>query len=308
MAGNKRWVFLLVALSAFFWGSNFNAAASVVAQVSPLIAAAERFIIATVVIFIVMLVKGTNSLAALKNNWLAFILLGLCGITGFNLAFFIGLQSTSAINGALIMATSPLTTTLLATFVDKHKISPAQVVGMMISLVGVVLVISHGSLTNLLTLQLSRGDVIIMLGNLAWAIYTVGCRKYVSNATSLQTTSFTMLFGTVGIIFFAAFYGQSVRMLFNLSLTNHMLLVYMGIAGSVLAYLFWNIGIKELGAANTAVFFNLVPVFTMVLALLTGTVPDLLQFAGSILVIGGVLYTTGAYKMFTLSRRQVTAA
>lgn len=76
----------------------------------------------------------------------------------------------------------------------------------------------------------------------------------------------------------------------------------MAIAGAVLAYLFWNVGIKELGAATTSVFFNLVPVFTMLLALITGLIPNVLQLVGAILVIGGVIYTTGAYRIMIKNR------
>jgi EamA-like transporter family. len=76
----------------------------------------------------------------------------------------------------------------------------------------------------------------------------------------------------------------------------------LAIAGAVLAYLFWNVGIKELGAATTSVFFNLVPVFTMLLALITGLIPNVLQLVGAVLVIGGVIYTTGAYRIMIKNR------
>ena len=299
---NRQMALLLVTLSTFFWGSNFNAAAIVVTKVPPLVAASERFIIASLVIFIYMIIKAKNNIGVFKLNWLALILLGLCGITGFNLAFFIGLQTTSAINGALIMATSPVTTALIASIIDKHQVTWSQRVGMLISLIGVVLVISNGDITNIIKLQFSDGDLIILLGNLAWAIYTVGCRKFIANSTPLQTTSFTMLFGSIGILLFSIYQGNLLKEIENISLSNHMILIYLAIAGAVLAYLFWNVGIKELGAATTSVFFNLVPVFTMLLALITGLIPNVLQLVGAVLVIGGVIYTTGAYRIMIKNR------
>lgn len=299
---NRQMALLLVTLSTFFWGSNFNAATIVVTKVPPLVAASERFIIASLVIFIYMIIKAKNNIGVFKLNWLALILLGLCGITGFNLAFFIGLQTTSAINGALIMATSPVTTALIASIIDKHQVTWSQRVGMLISLIGVVLVISNGDITNIIKLQFSGGDLIILLGNLAWAIYTVGCRKFIANSTPLQTTSFTMLFGSIGILLFSIYQGNLLKEIENISLSNHMILIYLAIAGAVLAYLFWNVGIKELGAATTSVFFNLVPVFTMLLALITGLIPNVLQLVGAVLVIGGVIYTTGAYRIMIKNR------
>ena len=296
MPNNRYLVLLAVTLSTFFWGSNFNAGASVVADASPFVVATERFVFATIIIIIFMLLKDRTSIIALQKNWIAFIALGLLGITGFNLAFFIGLKTTSAINGALIMATSPITTALLAAMIDKHKITLIQTVGMLISLFGVVIVVSNGSIMNLISLNFSSGDLIIMLGNLAWATYTVGSRKYISNSTPLQTTTYTMLFGTIGILLFTVYNNNLLISLSNITIKNHLILVYMAVCGTVLAYLFWNFGIKEIGAANTAVFFNLVPVFTMILALFTGSVPNLLQISGALIVICGVILATGSYK------------
>lgn len=302
MPKNRYLVLLAVTLSTFFWGSNFNAGASVVADASPYVVATERFILATIIIMIFMLLKDRNSIVALQKNWIAFIALGLLGITGFNLAFFIGLKTTSAINGALIMATSPITTALLAAMIDKHKITVVQTVGMLISLFGVVIVVSNGSIMNLISLNFSSGDLIIMLGNLAWATYTVGSRKYISNSTPLQTTAYTMLFGTIGIILFTVYNNNLIVSLSNITMKNHLILIYMAVCGTVLAYLFWNFGIKEIGAANTAVFFNLVPVFTMILTLFTGSVPNLLQISGALIVICGVILATGSYKTMLIKR------
>ncbi|MCX8580872.1 DMT family transporter [Gilliamella sp. B3482] len=298
----KKITILLVTLSTFFWGTNFNAGSIVVSSVSPLTAASERFIIATLAIFVFMIIKDKGNINAFKLNWKPLILLGLCGITGFNLAFFIGLQTTSALNGALIMATSPVTTILISSITEKHRVSLPQTVGMLISLIGVILVISHGDINNILKLHFTRGDLIILLGNLAWATYTVGCRRFISDSTPLQTTAFTMLFGTIGIVVFSFYQSDLIKEIEEISTYNQIILIYMGLVGSVLAYLFWNVGIKELGAANTSLFFNFVPVFTLLLAFITGTIPNLLQLAGALLVISGVIYATGSYQILKINR------
>lgn len=298
----KKITILFVTLSTFFWGTNFNAGSIVVSSVSPLTAASERFIIATLAIFVFMIIKDKGNISTFRLNWKPLILLGLCGITGFNLAFFIGLQTTSALNGALIMATSPVTTILISSIIEKHRVSLPQTVGMLISLIGVILVISHGDINNILKLHFTRGDLIILLGNLAWATYTVGCRRFISDSTPLQTTAFTMLFGTIGIVVFSFYQSDLIKEIEKISIYNQIILIYMGLVGSVLAYLFWNVGIKELGAANTSLFFNFVPVFTLLLAFIMGTIPNLLQLAGALLVISGVIYATGSYQILKINR------
>jgi drug/metabolite transporter (DMT)-like permease len=288
----KVFTITLVIFSAFFWGSNFNAAAIVVKDIQPLFAAIERFTIATLFIFIFLFLKQRPNFLAIKNDILPITALGLIGITGLNVTFFIGIKSTSPMNGALIMAMSPITTALLAAIIDKHKITYLKLLGMIISFIGVALVISDGNILKLLRLQLRSGDLLIICSNLSMAIYTIGCRKFIKHSTPLQVSSFTMLVGTIGIVLFALFYPTSHQRISDISYENHLLLAYMGIAGSVLAYLFWNIGIRRLGAPNTSIFFNFVPIFTMLISIFQGITPNKIQFIGTILVILGVLVTT----------------
>jgi len=295
---NKNIVFIGVILSTLFWGSNFNAGSFVVSHMSPVLAAAERFTIASIVILIYMLCKEKGSLAVLRKNFVPFMVLGILGITGFNLALFFGLKTTTATNGALIMATSPLVTAVIAALLDRTKIGLYQRLGMTISLVGVLFVISKGSLDNITNLRFTIGDLIILGGNICWAAYTVGCRKFITDSTPLQTTTFTMLFGSLGILITALFTEHDIiNTLINSPASTHLALVYMGIAGSVLAYLFWNVGLHRLGVANTSIFFNLVPVFTMVITAAYGSYPNSLQIGGAVLVITGVIVATGTYRV-----------
>jgi len=104
------------------------------------------------------------------------------------------------------------------------------------------------------------------------------------------------------LVYFTVYNNNLLISLNNITIKNHLILVYMTVCGMVLAYLFWNFGIKEIVAANTAVFFNLVPVFTMLLALFTGSVPNLLQICGALIVICGVILARGSYKTMLTKR------
>ncbi|KAA8998487.1 DMT family transporter [Affinibrenneria salicis] len=285
-------VVFVVILSAFFWGSNFNVASLVVNPISPVFAASERFFIATIFIFLVLIIKGQCGLSTIRKDIFAIAVLGLIGITGLNVAFFIGMRSTSPMNGALIMATSPMTTALLNALLDKRRVPYINMVGMAISFIGVALVISDGKIVNLARMNFRSGDQLMMFANLSMAIYTVGCKRFIKTATPLQISSFTMLSGTIGIIIFTLLYPTEPQPFSAISLQSHVLLAYMGIAGSVLAYLFWNIGINRLGVPVTSIFFNFVPIFTMLISLCQGASLNMMQLNGTILVVAGVLITT----------------
>ena len=96
---------------------------------------------------ILIVTQGVN-LALLKANAIPYIILGVVGIFGFNALFFVGLEYTSPLNGALIMGTNPLLTTVLARLILKDPITKRQIIGIFFAFVGVLLVITHGIIRN----------------------------------------------------------------------------------------------------------------------------------------------------------------
>lgn len=289
---SKNTTIFLVILSTIFWGANFNVGKLVVEHLPPIMAATLRFSLGSVLIVCLVSYKETNISAAVRNNWNLFILLGIIGVAGFNGLFFYGLKYTTPVNGALIMATNPLVTLMLASFLLKNPIYFNQRVGIFFSLIGVMIVVTQGSLEALLQLKIATGDFIIMGANICWGLYGVLSRRYIKNSTPLITTASTMIFGTLLLIFFTLNIDNSTIHLINQGWSVYAAIVFMAIFGSVLAYLFWNYGIANLGAEQTAVYFNLVPVFTVVISISTGQPVSLLQIIGGLLVIFGVLIST----------------
>ncbi len=106
--------YLSVAVATVLWGANFNLAKPVVAEMRPLIAAADRFLIAAGIMLVITYATGN------RLTWRharIYLILGLLGVFGFNLFFFLGMSSTSPINGALIMGLNPVLTSLIASWI-----------------------------------------------------------------------------------------------------------------------------------------------------------------------------------------------
>jgi drug/metabolite transporter (DMT)-like permease len=288
---SKSLTITLVALTALFWGASFNVGKYIVEYLPPLTAASIRFTLASVLILAIMFWKEKNILANIKNNWLAYIIIGVVGVAGFNGLFFLGLKYTSAVNGALIMATNPLVTMLLAAVLLKEPISKSQRAGILLSLVGVLIVIAQGSMLVLLNMKMSLGDGIIFAANVCWAMYGVLGRKLVKDSSPLISTAMTMCTGTIALIFLS---GASLFSVDAATLNWGVYggLIYLAVFCSVLAYLFWNCGIANLGATTTSTFFNLVPVFTVLISLCLGQPVSTIQLVGGALVILGVLIST----------------
>lgn len=278
----------LSALAAIFWGTNFEATRIVLQDLPPWTAAASRFGVAAVAILIWLGVTEGFDLAALRRNALAFAVMGVVGIFGFNAALFLGMQTSSPVTAALIMGTSPLTTSLLDALIQRQAPRPIAVIGMIIGLVGVALTVGAFS-----GARFSDGDVLILGGSLAWAIYTIGCRRWVRGATPLASASWTMFAGALALILAALLFESPLARLADAPATAWTAILWMAIPGSVLAYLFWQIGIARRGPAATSVLFNLVPVAALLVATAFGRIPAPTQVFGVAVAILGVLIASG---------------
>lgn len=278
-------VYLLVTASAFFWGANFVLAAPILADLPPLWAAAMRFVLGAVLMFIIAGVRREQLLGLLKRHAGVYLLLGAVGISGFNLFFFYALQSTSANSAALIMATNPLLTAFLAVAFLGERLTTRQLVALPVALVGVAVVIAQGDMHKLESLSFARGDLLMLAANLSWAMYNVLVRRYMPQGSPIANTSWVMAAGAILLVSVALGSDTHVGML---DAKASIAMAVMVVGGTVLAYLFWGIGIARLGAARTAIFLNLVPVFAMLVGAFLGTLPTTAQLGGGLLVLGGV--------------------
>jgi drug/metabolite transporter (DMT)-like permease len=280
--------FALSALAAIFWGTNFEATRIVLQDLPPWTAAAGRFGIAAAAILVWLRLTEGFDLAALRRNALAFAVMGIVGIFGFNAALFLGMRTSSPVTAALIMGTSPLTTSLLDALIQRQAPRPIAVVGMIIGLLGVALTVGAFS-----GARFSGGDLLILGGSLAWAIYTIGCRRWVRGATPLASATWTMLVGALALILVALLFESPAASLADASVTAWTAILWMAIPGSVLAYLFWQVGIAVRGPGATSVLFNLVPVAALVVAAGFGRMPAATQILGVAIAIFGVLLSSG---------------
>ena len=290
------YAYLGVLLTTFFWGTNFNVGAYVIQTMPPITAGAERFVIATILLLMVLGLMGKLRLSTLRRNLGAFIALGVFSVVGFNMAMFIGLHTTTAVNGALIMATTPLSTLVLSALIEHEKITRDKAIGIFCGLVGVVLVITHGNIAHLLQLNIAVGDLIILAGSLSWSLSTVISRRYVVDATAQETASYAMLFGTIGLVILALTFEQPLHSITQMPLNIHIAVLYMATFGSMIAYLLWFNGVQQVGSARATAFMNFVPVFTMLISILSGVLPNVWQLLGTAAIIVGVVITSGVLK------------
>jgi drug/metabolite transporter (DMT)-like permease len=274
--------YLLLALSAVLWGANFNLVKPVVAEMSPLVGGATRFLIAAAIMLVIAYARGER--LALRNLR-TYVILGLLGVFGFNVFFFIGMASTSPVNGALIMSLNPLLTSLIAWLVLGNPPTRRQWLAFPVGLIGVgIVVLGAGA-----HVRVGPGDMLLVGGGVCWALYNVYVRKLMPrDAGDFANTAGIMVIGAIALTLAALVSGQRFLMP---SLHAGGALLMMSVGGSVLAYLLWNAGIAKVGPARAAIFLNLVPVASMVIETAFGAPPSHAQLLGGAIVIGAVTFS-----------------
>ncbi|MGO2507484.1 DMT family transporter [Vibrio hibernica] len=282
---------LLLVLCAFFWGSTFPLGKNALNEVHAFTLVFWRFTIAAVCLAVyIKMIRGPKIILTTKQ-WVWAVAVSAVGVGGLNLGLFTGLTYTSAANGSLIMALSPLMTSLIACIAKRILPTAAQCFSLLVSLSGVMLVITNGHLETLLDMQLNHGDKLIFTGMLAWSLYTY-CSQGISRWMPVIPYTF------VGMVSGAVVIGVMCLMtpdvhpfdeFMNSTTVGMTEIIYIGLFGTVAGYLLWLNGVRQLGSANASLFFNFVPVFALFTSFLMGQSVTQLQLVGVAVVIAGLL-------------------
>ncbi len=283
----KNYVYLM--LTVAIWGGTFVAVKIIVADISPLVGAFLRFLLASLCLIPVLIYKERwNALVSLRDIPLL-VLLGLSGVTFYNIFFFNGLSLTTSINGGLIIAFSPVLTTVLSPFVLGEKLKLRQFFGFLISLSGVIYIITKGSLFLLASLQVNKGDIFISGGAFCWSIYSMGGKIATRKYSPLLSTTYACALGTLFLLIAALPQLQRFT-LEQLTYRSMIALIYMGVIASALSFVWWYEGIKKIGASQAAIFQNFIPVFSALFSvMILGEKFRMYHLLGAVLVILGVI-------------------
>lgn len=282
---------VLLILCTFFWGSCFPIGKHALNEVHALTLVLWRFVIAAFCLALYLKASRTRLPTLSAKQWVWVIVVSAVGVGGLNLGLFTGLEYTSATNGSLIMAISPLMTSLIACLVMRTLPTVAQCFSLMVSLTGVLLVITNGHVSTLFDMEFNHGDKLIFSGMLAWSFYTY-CSQSISRwMPVVPYTFFGMLSGAsvIGLMCLISPDVHPINELLNSSLIGSAEVVYIGVFGTVAGYLLWLYGVRLLGSSTASLFFNFVPVFAVLTAFMMGQSVTQVQMLGIAIVIAALL-------------------
>jgi drug/metabolite transporter (DMT)-like permease len=289
--------YLLLLSTSMLWAGNFVAGKFVVGHASVMTLTDLRWFIAVLILLPIVWLKEKKLLPP-KKAWKALFFMGATGVVLFNLFMFMALERTTADNVGLISALNPITIAIASFFILREKMSSRQLIGMMISLIGVIVVLSRGEWQSLIRIDFNSGDLYMLAAVAIWGLYSVSGKQAMKYVSPYMATLWAGIFGVGMLIPFNA---ANFRIT-NADVTFWIAALYISAGATVLAMLFWNIGVQKVGGTHTGIFLNFNPIFTAILAYyFIGETLSPAQYVGTIIVIFGVF-------LFTFKKKAVAKA
>jgi len=280
----------LAVLAVIIWSGNFIIARGVIKQIPPVSLAFYRWLSASIIIFPFAMKQTASEWKFVRQSWHYLFWASVSGITLFNTFVYIGAHYTTAINLALIgTTTSPIIAIILAKIFLKERIGLLKMGGIMLCIAGVLFLLARGSLQNLVSLNFTKGDGWILLAALCFAVYNTMVRKKPSTISSVNYLFVTFSFGTLLLLpFYCWELNNTAAVTWNTNLI--LIILYLGAGASVICFLFWNIAVGKLGAGRTALFGNLIPIFSSAeAAILLDEEFTWIHVVSMLLVFGGII-------------------
>ncbi|HXT14496.1 MAG TPA: EamA family transporter [Gemmatimonadaceae bacterium] len=275
-------------LMAIIWGVNFSVVKFGTTLVDPLAYNASRALLAAVLL--VAIVSVARMPFPSRRDIGALMALGVLGNGIYQFFFVIGISRTSASDAALVVAASPAFIAIISRVRGVERATRKGVVGILLSIAGIALVV-FGSTENAQGHSSISGDLLVLCGSLAWAIYTVLLKPYTERIPGMQLSTWTMIGGAIVLLLVAA--PAMVRTNWvGLPPLGWASVLYSGIFSLVIAYLFWYRGVRVIGPTRTAMYSNLQPVIAVLVAWgMLGEVPTVWQGVGTASIMAGLILT-----------------
>ena len=289
--------YLLLALTALFWSGNMVVGRGIRGDVPPLGLAFWRWTLALLILLPIALPHLRTQWPALRRNIVPVVLLGALGVGGYNTFAYLALQHTTAINATMLNSLIPVATMLLAWLLLRRPLHRLEIVGVLVSLAGVLVIISRGNPASLLELRLNPGDLWMLVAVLDWGLYTVGLHWRPKGVDPILLLAAMIL---VGISLLAPAWTWELMQGRGIALNTGSVagIAYTAIFPGLLGYVFYNRGVALVGPGQGALFLHLMPVFGTVLSVIfLDELPGAFHAAGIAAILCGIWLTTRSPKV-----------
>jgi drug/metabolite transporter (DMT)-like permease len=290
--------YLKLLITAIFWGGTFISGRMLADSVPPFSAAFFRFLFAAVCLYVIVVRREGQFPKLGRQQVLPVVLLGLTGVFAYNVLFFNGLKLVTAGRASVIIANNPIIITGFSALFFKETLSTTKIAGILISVSGAVIAISGGNPLALFAGGIGVGDLYIFGCVLSWSAYSLIGKQVMRDLSPLVAVAYSAAVGVLALLIPACMEGMLVAVP-GYSLLDWGNLVYLGVFGTVLGFVWYYEGIQVIGPSRASLFINFVPISAIFLAHIILNEPLTVS-----LLLGGTLVITGV----TLNHLSVAGA
>ena len=287
---NKNYsAYLFLVLATFCWSGNFIVGKfATLYEIPPLTLNVFRWISVWFILIPFTYKEIFENLPYIKKNWLVISFMGVITISTFNSVVYFALNYTQVINAVLMLSAIPAATIVLSSLMKIEKTNIFQLLGLVLSIIGIGSIISNGDIQKIISLDFNKGDMWMLVCVITWSLYSTLLKK-----NNFKFSQFTLiqLMVSVGILFLIPqfFYEKSIGLELNLDKNFFLILIYVAIFPAIAAYYFWQKGIEIIGPNRASMFIQLMPLFSAVMAIIIFKEKfELYHFVGAIFILSGI--------------------
>jgi len=282
-------IYVVLLLQVFIAGGTHIVAKSVTESVDAVTLTILRSVISTCGLALITLARGRSIRTVERGDLRKLMMLGILGIPLNQFFYLYGIHYTTAANGALLYATTPVFVLVLSFLLLKENVTPIKIGGVLLAFGGVLIVIFERGID--FSSRYTYGNVVILIGVVAWALFTILGKPMVVKYGALLTMTIAMGFGTIAFLPFGVLSASSFPFA-KLGWSSWAGILYLGVGTSIVGYFLWYYALGRIEASKVAVFANGQPVLATILSLifldysLTGSF-----VVGGTIAIAGVILT-----------------
>ena len=272
-----------------FWSGNFIVGKfATLFEVPPLTLNFLRWVVVWLILIPFTFTEIIKKIEYIKKNWLIISFMGIITISTFNSVVYFALNFTQVINAVLMLAAIPAVVIILSSILNVEKTNAFQLIGLFLSILGVGTIISNADINKIISLSFNKGDLWMLVCVLSWSIYSTLLKK---KKFEFSQFTFIQLMVTVGLIFLVPqyLYEQSIGLELNMNKAFFIILIYVVIFPAIAAYYCWQKAIELIGPNRSAMFIQLMPLFSAIMAILIFKEKfQFYHFIGAAFIISGI--------------------
>jgi len=258
---------LLLSLAALGWAGNTIAGRMTVGEVSPMVVVFLRWSFVIAILLVSQRKSWPQALPEMRARLKWVLIMGGFGLTGFNALFYAAAQHTTAINLGIIQCTMPAFILVGVALVYRTALSPMQIAGTALTMVGVIAIVGKGNLEFITQMALNQGDGLMLMACLFYAGYTLGLRNRpkIANMTMMTFLAASAWCASLPLLGVEIIFGKA---LWPDDLSSWAVIIYIALIPSLMCQVFYMRGVDLIGPGRAGVYSNLVPIYSAILGVI----------------------------------------